>query len=135
MLAATDARLEGTPGYSGGVALDLESPAPGAPAPAELVVSFRFLHHLPTPEHRARVLATLAGLSTRDVVISFHHPVSFHNLGRAFRRLFRGVTGDRYTLSPGSLGAEASAAGLEVVAFHPLARWRREFWLAHLRKR
>ena len=45
----------------------------------------------------------------------------------------KGVSGDRYTLTPGRLRREARAAGLEVVRFLPLARWRREFWLVHLR--
>ena len=133
MRAETEARLEAEAGYLGTLALDLEDLGARPPAPADLVVCMRFLHHLPSAEHRARVWASLRTLTRRDVIVSFHHPVSLHNASRALRRLVKGVQGDRHTLTPGRLRAEAAAAGLAVVRFQPLARWRREFWLAHLR--
>ena len=133
MRAETQARLEAEAGYLGVCPLDLEAPGADGPRPADLVVCFRFLHHLPSAEHRARVFAALRALTTRDVILSFHHPVSFHNLGRWLRRLRGGSRGDRYTLTPGALRREARAAGLRVERLVPLGRWRREFWLAHLR--
>lgn len=133
MRAETAGRLEAEAGYLGTRAIDLEDLGDRPPPPADLVVCFRFLHHLPDPAHRARVLASLRALTTRDVIVSFHHPVSAHNLGRLGRRVLKGVRGDRHTLSPRRLRREAAAAGLEVVRLAPLARWRREFWLAHLR--
>lgn len=133
MRAETEARLEAEAGYLGTRAIDLEALGEAPPEPADLVVCFRFLHHLPGPEHRAKVFASLRALSRRDVILSFHHPASFHNLSRGVRRVVKGVRGDRHTLMPGTLRREAAAAGLEVVRFRPLARWRREFWLAHLR--
>lgn len=133
MRAETEARLEAEAGYLGTVSLDLEAPGAMPPGPADLVVCFRFLHHLPSSAQRVRVLRTLRQLSARDVVVSFHHPVSFHNLSRGVRRLVKGVRGDRHTVSPGRLRREAAEAGLSVVRLRPLARWRREFWLAHLR--
>ena len=135
MRAESEARLAGRAGYRGTVALDLEAPGPEAPAPADLVVCLRFLHHLPDGAHRARVFAGLRALARRDVLLSFHHPVSAHNLSRALRRLVGGARGDRHTLTPGALRTEAAAAGLALVRCVPLARWRREFWLAHLRVR
>ncbi len=133
MRAETDARLGEAQGYGGTYPLDLEAPGVAGPAVADLVVCLRFLHHLPSAEHRARVWASLRGLTRRDVIVSFHHPVSVHNLGRAVRRLLRGVRGDRHTLAPATLAAEAAAAGFSLEGLYPLARYRREFWLAHLR--
>ncbi|MDJ0523439.1 MAG: methyltransferase domain-containing protein [Planctomycetota bacterium] len=131
MRAETERRLEGKAGYGGVHALDLET-GEGAPAPADLVVCLRFLHHLPDGETRARVWKTLRALTKGHVIVSFHHPVSAHNLSRLFRRLLTGKRGDRHTQRPSALSREAAAAGLRVVRFVPLARWRREFWVALL---
>jgi SAM-dependent methyltransferase len=134
MRAQTGERLAGRPGYGGVVPLDLEAPGDGAPAPADLVVCLRFLHHLPDAAHRRRVWASLRGLARGWVVVSFHHPLSGHQVARVARRLLTGRRGDRHVLSPRVLAAEARAAGLgrHVLRFLPLARWRREFWLALL---
>jgi hypothetical protein len=133
MCAQAEERLAGRPGYGGVSQLDLEAPGTAAPEPAELVVCLRFLHHLPDAATRARVWQTLGTLSAGHLIVSFHHPLSLHNLSRLLRRLFTGKRGDRHTLRPAALRAEAEAAGLRVVRFLPLARWRREFWLALLR--
>jgi SAM-dependent methyltransferase len=132
MLAQAEERLGGKPGFKGAQALDLEAPGEGAPAPADLVVCLRFLHHLPDAETRARVWGTLRALTAGHLLVSFHHPVSVHNVSRLFRRVFTGKRGDRHTLRPAQLRAEAAAAGLSLVRFLPLARYRREFWLALL---
>ena len=133
MRAETETRLAGQPAYGGVVPFDLEDPGPAALEKADLVVCMRFLHHLPDRAHRQRVWRTLRRLAREHVLVSFHHPISFHNLERGLRRLVGGSRGDRYTLSPAALRAEAAEAGLAVVGFRALAAWRREFWLAHLR--
>lgn len=132
MRAAAGERLGEDPRVGGIEALDLEAPGNSALQPAEVVVCLRFLHHLPSADHRRRVLASLQGLATRFVLVSFHHPVSAHNVARGLRRCVGGPRGDRYTLRPARLRAEAAAVGLgtRVARFRPLARWRREFWLA-----
>lgn len=132
MLAQAEDRLAGRKGYLGSCELDLEALPDPAPKPADLVVSFRFLHHLPDAQTRARVWASLAALTVGHLIVSFHHPVSLHNLSRLFRRLLTAKRGDRHTSRPAALRAEAAAAGLRVVRFLPLARWRREFWVALL---
>jgi SAM-dependent methyltransferase len=134
MRAATADRLSGSPGFGGVQALDLEAPGPEAPPPADLVICLRFLHHLPDAATRGRVWATLHALTARHLLVSFHHPLSLHNLARLLRRLLRGTRGDRHTQWPGSLRAEAAAAGLCVVRLLPIARWRREFWIALLER-
>ncbi len=132
MLGEAEGRLQGKRGYRGARALDLEAPGEGAPETADLVVCLRFLHHLPDAATRAKVWATLRDLTAGHLIVSFHHPVSLHNLTRGLRRVFTRKRGDRHTLRPAILEAEARAAGLRVLRFAPLARWRREFWLALL---
>jgi len=132
MRAEADQRLTGHAGYRGTVALDLEQAEGPLPGRADLVVCLRFLHHLPDAATRARVWATLRRLTGAHLVVSFHHPVSAHQLARLGRRLRGGGRGDRHVLWPRTLAAEAGAAGFTVRAWRPLARWRREFWLALL---
>jgi len=133
MRSQTDARLAGRELFAGVTAFDLEDPGSGSSQTADLVVCLRFLHHLPDRDHRVRVLATLRGLCDGHVLLSFHHPVSFHNLRRGLRRLLTGTRGDRHTLFPGALREEAAEAGLELLHVRALAAYRREFWLALLR--
>lgn len=133
MRAETEKRLGEEKGFLGAIALDLEALPEPSPRPADLVICFRLLHHLPDRETRLRVLRSLAALTGRDLLLSFHHPISLHNLGRRVRRLFGGPPGDRYTISPKALAAEAAESGLRLIEAHGLAPYRREFWLAHLR--
>lgn len=135
MREATEARLAGTDGYGGAFALDLEHAEAAAPHAADLVVCFRFLHHLPSAAHRARVWRTLRALtrSGGHLLVSFHHPVSAHNLDRLWKRVLLRRRGDRHTLGRGRLRREAAAAGLEVVRFRALAAFRRELWVALLK--
>lgn len=132
MRALAAEALAGRPGFGGVFALDLEQPGAGATPAAELVLCFRFLPHLPGPAARARVLGTLRRLTGRWLFLSFHHPVSGHNLGRALRRLLGRPGGDRRTIWPARLAAEARAAGFVLRRLLPLSRYRRELWLAHL---
>lgn len=133
MRAATEARLAGTPGYGGVAPLDLEALPEPPPAPADLVVCLRFLHHLPDEAHRGHVLASLRDLTRGHLLLSFHHPVSWHNLKRVFRRLVTRRRGDRHALAPRALRAEARAAGFELLTLAGLAPYRRDFWVALLR--
>jgi len=132
MRAEADARLGALANYAGAVALDLEDAEGPLPQPADLVVCLRFLHHLPDAATRARVWKTLRRLTGAYLVVSFHHPLSAHNLARGLRRLAGGGRGDRHTCWPRTLAAEARAAGFVVRAWLPLGRWRREFWFALL---
>lgn len=132
MCAITHEALAGRPGFGGVTQADLEGPQPASLAPADLVLCFRFFHHLPDAAHRSRVLASLRALTGRWLLLSFHHPVSPHNLRRRLRRVLRGRRSDRHTLWPGWLRREAAGAGLTLTSLWPLARYRRELWLAVL---
>jgi SAM-dependent methyltransferase len=133
MRAEAEARLAGREGWLGTTALDLEAHLPDHDLASDLVVCFRFLPHLPDAASRARVLESLRRLTKRDLLLSFHHPVSAHNLMRALRRLFGRRHGDRRTITVGRLRREAAQHGLELVATRALGRWRRELWVAWLR--
>lgn len=135
MREATDGRLAGRPGYGGVAALDLEDAAAATGHAADLVVCFRFLHHLPSREHRIRALTTLRALTRGHLLLSFHHPVSVHNLDRVWKRWLLRRRGDRYTLTRSQLRHEALEAGLDVIRFKALAAWRRELWIAVLELR
>ncbi len=132
MRAEAERRLSGKPHFLGLETIDLEA-VPADATPADLVVCFRFLHHLPDAAHRERVLRGLRALTQGTLLLSFHHPVSFHNLSRGIRRLFTRRRGDRYTLSKKELREEAAAAGLRMVDARGLAAYRRELWVAVLR--
>jgi SAM-dependent methyltransferase len=131
MRAEAEARLGGQDGWQGAVPMDLEAVPAGTP-PADLVVCLRFLHHLPDAAARARVLAGLRRLTGRDLLLSFHHPVSVHHLRRWLRTRYTGRRSDRHVIAPARLRREAEAAGFAWRRAVPLARWRRELWIAHL---
>ncbi len=135
MRAAAAASLAGKEGFLGVEPLDLEAPggAPDAWA-ADLVVCFRFLHHLPDAAARGRVAATLARLARPAVLVSFHHPVSAHHLARAVRRLLTGRKGDRHAVTVRTLRREAAEHGLRLVRAEALSRWRRDLWTALLER-
>lgn len=112
--------------------IDLEAtPPPDAPR-HDVVVCFRFFHHLPDDAARTRVLRSLAARTRGPVVLSFHHPVSAHHLARALRRLLTGRRGDRHATTVGHLRRLARDAGLAVRATVALAPYRRDLWVAVL---
>jgi SAM-dependent methyltransferase len=122
--------LSGRPGWLGAVALDLEAPAPPRELAADLVVCARFLHHLPDAAARGRVLATLAALARPSLLVTFHHPVSLHQLARAARRAATGRRGDRHAIGVARLEAEAAAHGLRLVRAAGTAPYVKDLWAA-----
>ncbi len=135
MRREAEKQLADREGFEGVFALDLEALPDLPPEPADLVVCFRLLHHLPNRETRIRVLRSLRALTRQHLLVSFHHPISLHNLERRVRRLFGGKPSDRYTISRRRLAAEAAEAGFAFVRARGLAPYRREFWIAHLQPR
>lgn len=130
MLAHAREAVGAHPRCLGVEALDLEAPVPDGAPTHELVVCFRFLHHLPDAATRARVLASLAARSSRHVLVSFHHPASVHQIARGLRRLLTGRRGDRHAITLGSLGKEAAPHGLRLRSSDALGRFRRDLWVA-----
>ena len=78
----------------------------------DLVVCWRFFHHLPTRGLRVAVLAELARVSRGWVILSFFHPLSLHNAARRLRGMFSGRKGNRFPCSRAFLAREARGLGL-----------------------
>lgn len=138
MREATDARMASLrtgddappPGrHLGTHAIDLEAPPEGL-EPADLVVCFRFFHHLPDGAARLRALEGLRRLTRGHLVLSFFHPVSAHNVSRQIKARLRGRPSDRHTIGRRALTTLAGKAGFEAKGFKGLAPWRRDLWLA-----
>lgn len=136
MRAETARALFARRGFLGVDELDLEAPPEPGAARYDLVVCFRFLHHLPDAAARARVLRALAARTADDglLVLSFHHPVSAHAFARAIRRVVTRRRGDRHAIAVGRLRREAADAGLSLVATAALRPFVRELWLAAFRR-
>jgi ubiquinone/menaquinone biosynthesis C-methylase UbiE len=77
----------------------------------DTAVCHRLIHHMAEKDERAAVMAELARVATRRVVLSFSDD-STHK-GRSQRR--RGVTRKRHALLPEDFYAEAAAHGLRPV--------------------
>jgi SAM-dependent methyltransferase len=133
MRAEAERALAGRERLLGIEAFDLEGAPPPPAWRAELAVCFRFLHHLPDAATRGRVLRSLAALSSRHVLVSFHHPVSLHHATRVLRRALGGRRGDRHAITLRRLRAEARDAGLDFVRARALAPGLRDLWVALFR--
>ena len=94
-----------------------------------LVLCHRFLHHLP-PEGQKRVLAELARVADRWIVLSFFHPVSLHGFQRRLRCLVTGRKSGRYATRPSRLEAVLGAEGFLPRSLLAQAPFFREFRLA-----
>jgi hypothetical protein len=89
----------------------------------------RFLHHL-DPRSADAVLAELARVSRRFIVVSFFHPLSLHGLNRRLRSLASGRPRGRWSATPRVLAGSLRPHGfrlLRAVAETPLFR---ELWIA-----
>lgn len=132
MRAEANAALQGKPGLLGIEEIDLEAPVPPEAPRHDAVLCFRFLHHLPDAAARRRVLTSLAARSSRDVLVSFHHPVSVHQVSRGLRRVLTGRKGDRHAVTKRQLKEDARACGLRWVAAYALLPYLRDLWVAVL---
>lgn len=133
MRAEAARALDGRAGFLGLEAIDLDAPPADAATRHDLVLCFRFLHHLPDAAARARALRALAARARGPIVVSFHHPASVHHLARALRRLVTGRRGDRHAITVRRLAREAGACGLVVERTAALRPFLRDLWVAVLR--
>jgi len=95
----------------------------------------RLFHHLPRRDLRTAMLGELGRVVRGKVVITFFHPVSFHNLRRWLRRILTGRKSPRVSFGAGTLAAEAAAAGLRLERTLAVAAYRKDLWFAVLGKR
>ncbi len=130
MRAEAEKSLSGRIGWLGANDFDLETSDPPSEWASDLVVCFRFLHHLPDEASRARVFSRLTPLARPYLLVSFHHPVSIHNASRSIQRLFSGRRGDRHSITLSRLTREAEAHGFRLVRAAALSRYLRDLWVA-----
>lgn len=96
----------------------------------EGAVCFRFFHHLPTAALRRQVVGELCRVSERLVVISFYHPVSFHNLKRRLQTWFLGKPPRRFAIYPRDLAALFAEHGFRQVHLAAQQKYLKTLWLA-----
>ena len=94
----------------------------------------RLLHHIPGPEVRRSMLRELARVTRGKVVVTFFHPVSFHNLERWVLRLLTGRKSPRVSFTAATLDRDAAAAGLRVERTAAVSAYRKDLWFAVLGK-
>lgn len=98
----------------------------------DLVLSFRFLHHLPAPA-AARALEQLARRSRSDLVVSAFHPWSTHHFSRRLRSWLRRRPIPRHAHSPGWVAAQLQRLGLQEVERARIGHLR-DLWVGLYRR-
>lgn len=112
MLAAASKVAAGTRGFAGAVRCDVAR-LPFADASFDLVLSIRFLFHVPR-ELRPTLLAEMARVARRYVVVDVRHKYSWSSFTRRLRAtLSRGRVSHRYALR--EIEHDFAAAGLSIV--------------------
>jgi SAM-dependent methyltransferase len=86
----------------------------------DLVLSVRFLHHLPSDDLVGRCLAELARASSRYVLVSYYRSTTFQYARRVLKRILKGRQSHRIGRV---FRALAARAGLRPVAIETSAPW------------
>ncbi|MBI3722969.1 class I SAM-dependent methyltransferase [bacterium] len=100
----------------------------------ELVLCVRLLHHVPTREGRRAILAELSRVSSRFVLASFFHVVSYHELRDRLFAIVRPFEKTRHATTLAALAEDARASGLEVAESFPLLRYVKRHWFVLFRR-
>lgn len=100
----------------------------------DLVLSIRFLHHLPDEETFARCLGELARVTKKHVLVTYYEAIAFQQLRRSLKRWLRGRDSHRYARTYGSLRRHAAKVGLRPVARLCSAPFFSEQWFVLLEK-
>lgn len=99
-----------------------------------LVFSLRFFHHLHRPEERQAALREFARTGSGWLILSFYRANVLHQAQRALRRRVKRTKTRIKMISGREFGAEAAAAGFQVVRVFPLFRAIHSQHIALLRK-
>lgn len=105
---------------------------PLAPKSFDLAFSIRLFHHLGDPGVRMAMLRELGRVARGKVVITFFHPVSFHNLQRWVERILLGRRSPRVCFTARTLAREAAAAGLRLECTRAVRAYAKDLWFAVL---
>ena len=102
--------------------------ATGTTRTFELVLCVRLLHHVPGREGREALLRELARVSSRWVIASFFHAVSWHEARDTVMGWVRPFEKTRHAITLGTLRDDARRAGLVVRDTFPLLRYVKRQW-------
>jgi SAM-dependent methyltransferase len=119
-------------GSKTGVAVvgDLQGRLPFKDAAFDLVLCWRFLHHLPGATEVADVLSEAARVTRCWVIASFFHPCSLHNLQRKAGRALGGAAASRHAIWPAEIRRAAGMAGLEMKWTAAQLPFLKDLWAA-----
>lgn len=122
-------KVSGQQQLQGLVQADVET-MPFADGAFDGVTCIRLMHHLPATI-RPLVLAELARVSRRWVIVSYAHLISFQGMRRT---LMGGHWGSvpHYAASGSTMRVEAKAAGLEVLRTCPIFKYFSATWILTL---
>lgn len=81
----------------------------------DVVLCFRFFHHLPTPSHRQQIINELCRVSHSHILISYLSPWSTTSLKRRLKRLMTGKKSVQHQTSLSELTHYFSNQGFELI--------------------
>ena len=99
------------------------------------VVCFRFFHHLPSEELRNQVISELCRVSDDLVIVTFFHPLAFHNLKRYVQSRIGSRPWYHHPVWPDQLDGWFARHGFERVYLAAQGRYRRSLWIAAFKRR
>ena len=99
----------------------------------DLVLTGRFMHHLP-PDVRVQVMREFARVSRSWVVIDFNMQYGLKYHLRRVRSFLKGRLSDRQRMSPAQVLAELAEAGLQIERIYPVSWVMSEKWYVLCRK-
>ncbi len=123
-----EARRDAQPGIALGFFAAAAEQIPLADSSVDCVIIWRLLHHIRDATLRQAMLREAARVTRRDVIVSFHHSLSF----TAVRKRLLGRSSGAIT--HWRLRREAEACGLRVAEFRSFRKFVSINWFARLVK-
>ena len=85
----------------------------------DAVFCFRFFHHLPTPEIRARIVAELCRVADKYVLISYFSPFSITSIKRSIRKKSGGKSSSQFATPMDEVKRYFAQNGFELLKNYP----------------
>ena len=100
----------------------------------DCVIIWRLLHHIREPRVRQAMLREAARVSRQQVIVSFHHPLSFTSIRKACQRRLTGKNQGTGAITHWRLQREAQACGLRLIETRSFKKYVSINWFACLVK-
>jgi ubiquinone/menaquinone biosynthesis C-methylase UbiE len=100
----------------------------------DCVIIWRLLHHIRDPRVRQAMLREAARVTRHEVIVSFHHPLSFTSIRKACQRVLTGKNQGAGAISHWRLRREAQACGLRLIETRSFRKYISINWFASLVK-